>query len=69
MPPDHERLAAFKAVKQMVTNLVPAMFSSYVTDEKVWDVSDAALWAAEEARLRFEMKAEVEAAAKEEPNA
>ena len=65
MPLDHERLAAFKAVKEMITNLVPAMFRSYVTDEKVWDVSDAALWAAEEARTKFEASSKVEP--KEEP--
>jgi hypothetical protein len=60
VPPDHERLAAFKAVKDMITNLVPAMFRSYVTDQKVWDVSDAALWAAEEARIKFEMSSKIE---------
>jgi hypothetical protein len=50
MPSDAERRAAFKAAKEMILSLVPGMFASFVTDSKLWEVVDAALWAAEAAR-------------------
>ena len=50
MPTDKERRAAFAAVKEMIAAMVPAMFRGYITDDKVWEVSDAAVWAAEQAR-------------------
>jgi hypothetical protein len=50
MPTDDERRAAKAAVEEQVRAILPDMFESYVTDEHLWVISDAAVWAAEAAR-------------------
>jgi hypothetical protein len=50
MPSPEERRAAFGAVHEQVKAIMPDMFESYVTDEHIWVIADAALWAAEAVR-------------------
>jgi hypothetical protein len=50
MPTDDERRAAKAAVEVQVRAILPDMFESYVTDDHLWAISDAAVWAAEKAR-------------------
>jgi hypothetical protein len=50
MPTEDERRAARKAVEVQVRAILPDMFEHYVTDEHLWIIADAAVWAAEDAR-------------------
>jgi histone H3/H4 len=52
MPDEAERRAAKKAVEEQVKAIVPDMFESYITEEHLWIISDAAVWAAEDARRK-----------------
>jgi hypothetical protein len=54
MPGEDERRAAKKAVEEQVRAILPDMFESYVTEEHLWLISDAAVWAAEAARKKAE---------------
>ena len=49
MPTEGERRAARKAVEEQVRAILPDMFEGYVTDEHLWIIADAAVWAAEDA--------------------
>ena len=50
MPTIAERNAAFDAAKSMIIQIVPSMFQSYVHDDVVLRITDAALAAAEKVR-------------------
>ena len=50
MPSVAERNAAFDAVKALLPTIIPSMFVSYVHDDVVLRLTDAALIAAEKER-------------------
>jgi hypothetical protein len=54
MPTEDERRAAKKAVEEQVRAIVPDWLESNITDEHLWIISDAAVWAAEDARRKAE---------------
>jgi hypothetical protein len=50
MPTEAERKAAKTAVEIQVKAIVPDWLESHITEEHLWIISDAAVWAAEDAR-------------------